>query len=104
MIAVADERRDRPVRDVDERAGRLDDIQAERPRVRQRPLRRAVGGDHDALRPHLRGLVRDGDAPGAQVFQHGRVVHQVAENGERRGAGLFERQRDRVAHAEAHAQ
>ena len=38
VIAVAHERRDRAVRDMHERTGRLHDSQPERPGVRQRPL------------------------------------------------------------------
>ena len=58
---------------------------------------------HHRGRLHLRGLVRDGNALGPQGVYHGRVVHQVAEDGERPGVGLIERQGDGVADAKAHA-
>ena len=104
MIPIADERSDGPVRQAHERTGRLHDVQAERACGRQRPLRRAVRRHHDRVRLHFGGLVRDGDAPVLQGCQHRRVVNQVAQDGERPGVRLRERQRDGVAHAEAHAE
>ena len=63
-----------------------------------------VRGDHQGVRRHLRDIVGNGDAPGRERAEDGRVVDQVTEDGERAGFGAGERQRDRVAHAEAHAQ
>ena len=104
MVAVAREGRDGAMRDVDERARCLDDPQAEGPRARQGPVGRAVGGDHQRRRPDVSGVVRNGDAPGLEGTQHGGVVNQVAEDGERPGVGVLEGERDRVADAEAHAE
>ena len=61
-------------------------------------------GDHHRLRFHFGRLLLDGDAPGAQLGEHGFVVDQVAEDGERSRFGLRGRQRDGVPDAEAHAQ
>ena len=41
---------------------------------------------------------------GPQGREDLRVVNQIAEDGQRRGVGATERQRDRVAHAEAHTE
>ncbi len=49
-------------------------------------------------------VIRDGNALGPQVGQDRRVVNQVAENGQRPRFGVLERQGDRVAYAEAHAE
>jgi hypothetical protein len=48
--------------------------------------------------------LRDPDAAGAELGQHRFVVHEVAEDGQRLGAGSFLREDDGVAHAKAHAQ
>ena len=61
-------------------------------------------GDHHGPGFHRRNLLRDPDAPGAQLGQDGFVVHQVAQHGQRLGGGLLQGQRDGVAHAKAHAQ
>ena len=89
---------------VHEWARRLHDVQAERPRAGEGPRRRAVRGDHQGVRRHLRDVVGNGDTSGRERAEDGRVVDQVAKDGERARFGAGERQRDRVAHAEAHAQ
>ena len=53
MIAIAEERLDGAMRDVDERAGCLDDLEPEGARARERPFRRAVRGDHDGRGGHV---------------------------------------------------
>src|SRR5207302_2278650 len=68
------------------------------------PRRRTVRGDHQGVRRHLRDIVGHDDAPGRESAEYGRIVDQVTEDGERAGFGAGEGQRDRVAHAEAHAQ
>ena len=47
VIAIAQERLDRPVRDVHERAGRLDDIEAAGAGTGERPFGRAVRRHHN---------------------------------------------------------
>ena len=104
VVPIADECRHRPMGHVHERTRRLHDVQAERPSAGEGPRRRTVRGDHQGGRRHLRDIVGNGDAPGRERAEDGRVVDQVTEDGERAGFGAGERQRDRVAHAEAHAQ
>ena len=67
-------------------------------------LRRAVGGDHDRRRDHVPDPVFDADAAGAQSGQHRFVMHQIAQNGQGRGAVLRVGQGNGVAHPETHAQ
>ena len=61
-------------------------------------------GDHHRLRRDVSRFMGDRNAFVAQLRDDDRVVHQVAENGERPGLGLPERERDGVAYAKAHAQ
>src|ERR671913_2516324 len=46
----------------------------------------------------------DGDALRREGIEDGRVVDEVAENRQWAGVGLLQRERDGVAHAEAHAE
>ena len=104
MVPIADECRDRLMGHVHERTCRFHDVHAECSSAGEGPRRRTVRGDHQGVRRHLRDIVGNGDAPGRERAEDGRVVDQVAEDGERAGFGAGERQCDRVAHAEAHAQ
>jgi hypothetical protein len=104
VISLGDESPDRPMCRVYERARRFNDLQAARAGTGKRPFRCTVRGHHHRVRVHMRRVVSDGNAPGAQRPQHRGVVNQVPEDGERRGLGPVERQRDRVAYAKAHTE
>ena len=59
VIAIAEERRDRPMCDVHQRTGRLDDLEAEGPGAGERPSRGAMRRHHDGLGLHVRDVGRD---------------------------------------------
>ena len=104
VIAVARQRGDGAVRHLDERAGRLDDGQAERSRPRQSPPGRAVGRHHQRRGRDVGDVLRDRNAFGFECAEDGGVVDEIAEDREGARVGVLERERDGVAHAEAHAE
>ena len=60
--------------------------------------------DHHRRRSYLGGLASDGDPFRFERGKNGRVVHQIAEDGQRPRFDLLECQGDGVADAEAHAE
>ena len=82
MVALAHEGSDGPVRDVDERARRLDHGQSKGAGPREGPLGRAVGGHHQRRRLDIGNVLRDRDTLRLEGAQDGGVVDEVAENGE----------------------
>ena len=64
VVAVADEGLDRPMRHLHERAGGLDDLQAERAGVGQRPFGSPMRSHHHGLRCHARRLIGGRNPPG----------------------------------------
>jgi hypothetical protein len=63
-----------------------------------------VGRHHQRWRPDIGGVLRDRDALGLQAAQDGWVVDQVAQDRERAGVGVLDRELDGVADAKAHAE
>jgi uncharacterized protein (DUF2236 family) len=104
VIAVATQGGHRAMGHVDERACRLDHFQAEPAGAFERPLRRAVRGDHDGRRVHPAKVLCDSDAFGGERAEDGRIVHEVAENRERSGIGVLDGEGDGVSNAETHAE
>ena len=97
VIAVADERLDGPMRHAHERTRGLDDRQAAGPRGCQRTLRGSMRGNHHCRRPYLLEIVRDGYPFVTQRVENGRIVDEVAEDGERPGLGVLAGQCDGVS-------
>ena len=104
VVALAREGRDGAVRDVDERARGFDHRQPQGAGPREGPLGRAVGRHHHGRRLDVCDVLRDRDALRLEGAQDGGVVDEVAEDGEGAGVGVLERERDGIAHAEAHAE
>lgn len=104
VVAVARQGRDRAVRHADERAGGFDDGQPQRTSARERALGGAVCRHHDGGGRDARDVLRDSDAPGLERAQDGRVVDEVAEDGEGAGVSVLKRERDGIANAETHAE
>jgi hypothetical protein len=102
MIAVANQRSDGLVRHVDERACRFNALQAQRANLGERSRRCPVSRHHHSVRRHFERRASHGNSPGLQAGQDSFVVNQIAEDSERRGFAVRQRQRDRVADAEAH--
>ena len=92
------------MREVDEWAGCLNDVQPSRPDPIHRSLRSPVRGDHHRWRGDGRRIVLDADASLCQRVHDCFVVYQLAEDSQRPGFGLLQGQRNGVAHAEAHSQ
>ena len=105
VVAVADERRHRAMGHVDERTGGLDDVEAERASAASARCRRAVRRDHQGLGRHLPTSSSRSRCPW-RAARRGRVGlwTRSPRMVSGRASALGERQRDRVAHAEAHAQ
>src|SRR5262245_51421705 len=89
---------------VDERARRLGHVKSTLAHGGQCALRCAMGGDHDMRGGEVGDLVLDGYSLSAKLGEDTVVVHQVAEDGEGVGPRVSLGQRERIAHAEAHAQ
>ena len=86
-----------------ERARGFDDGEPERSRAGERALGRPVRRDHDGAGFDLRDVAGRDDPLLGEGVQHGGVVHQVAEDGERPRLGVLEGQGNSVTNAEAHA-
>ena len=84
------------MRRMHQRTGRLQHVQAASARFVDCVFRSAVGRDHDCSRAHVGGLLRQADAPRAQFRQHGFVMDEVAQYGERLLFRGFQRQCDGV--------
>ena len=104
MVAVADERLDRPVRHVHERARRVHDLETEGARAGQGALRRAVRRDHDGPGRDLGRILRGRDPSGAQAGEDGVVMDEIAENRQRSRVAAAYRQVDGIANTETHAE
>ena len=104
VIAVAREGHDAAVRDAHERTRGFDHPQPQGAGSRERPFRRAVGGDHHGRCPDVGDVLRDRDALCFERAQNGRVVDEVAENRQRAGVRVLERELDGVANTEAHTE
>ena len=104
VVAVAREGRDGAVRDVDQRARGFDDRQAQRAGSREGPFGRAVGGHHHGRGLDVGDVLRDGNALRLEGAQDGRVMDEVAEDRQRAGVRVLERELDRVANTETHAE
>jgi hypothetical protein len=104
VITVACERGDCAVRDMNERAGGFDDVESQRAGSGERSLGRAVRCDHQRWRRDLLDILRDGNALGFERTQDRGVVHEIAENRERAGIRVVERERNCIANAETHAE
>ena len=75
---------DGPMGVMDQRTGRFQHAQPAFPQRQKCFVRRAVRGDHDRRRSHVLHAVFHAQAAGAQARQHGLVVRQFAQNGQRR--------------------
>ena len=63
-----------------------------------------MGRHHQRRRLDVCDVVRDRDTLRREGAQDGGVVDEIAEDRERAGISLLERERDGIANAEAHAQ
>ena len=104
VVAVAREGSDRPMRDANQRTGRLDDGQPQSAGASERPLRRPMRGHHHRRRLDLCDVLRDRDALRLEGGQDGGVVNEVAQNRDGSGVGVLGGERDGVANAETHAE
>src|SRR5688572_2766477 len=104
VIAAAREGCNGAVRDVYERARGFDHRQAKGARSCEGPLGRAMSRHHDGRRLDVSDVLRDRDALRVEGAQDGRVVDEVTEDRERAGVRVLERERDRIANAETHAE
>jgi hypothetical protein len=92
------------VRVMDQRTGRLDDIETAIANPGERPVRSAVGGNEHRRRLDFSEIAGKGHPPGAQGAEHGFVMHQITEDGNRLLFNVLICQRNGVADAKAHAQ
>ena len=92
------------MRDVYERARGFDHRQPQGAGPRESPLGRAVGRHHQGRRRDVCDVLRDRDALRLEGAQDGGVVDEVTEDRERAGFCVSERERNRIANAETHAE
>ena len=112
MVTLADDDRVKPlahhlfqaaVSQVNQRTRRFDHLQPAIPDFSQLAIRSAMRGDHHQRRGHGGRLAPKLDALRPQPGQHGFVVDQVAEDGQRLVGRFLHGQRDGVTNAKAHA-
>ena len=92
----------RAMRHAHERARGVDDLQTERVRAGQGPLRRAVRRHHDGQGLGASRIVRRRNSPGAEAGEDGVVVDEIAEDRQWRRVAVVNRELDGIANAETH--
>ena len=104
VVAVADERLDGAMRHVHERARRVHDLETERARAGHGPLRRAVRRHHDGPGRDQGRILRGRDPSGTQPGEDGVVVHEIAEDRQRRRVAPADRELDGIPNTETHSE
>ena len=89
---------------LDQRTRGFEHLQSTLARLGQPTLRGAMRGDHHRGRGHIGGRSSNADAVRPQFGQHGFVVDQVAQDGQRLPPRRGQRQGDGVSDAKTHAQ
>jgi len=89
---------------MDERTRGFGDLEALRPDGLNASRRSAVGGDDDVAGGDLGGILTNLDSPTSEVSQHGFVMDEIAQYGDRPLGRVLLGEGDGVADAKAHAE